>query len=78
MHLILHVPDASPEALARGVAAARAVFDAGVTVVRSARAREARLEAAALHRLAEAAAIEACMAGAAVSPGCWLECVELC
>ena len=64
MHLILHVPNASPASLERGVAAARAVFDAGAAAVHGASFRDARREAAALHSLAEVAAIEACLAGA--------------
>lgn len=78
MHLILHVPDASPEALARGVAAARAVFEAGSAAVHCAKPHDALREAVALHTLAEVAAIEACLDGAPAPPGCRLECVRLC
>ena len=78
MHIILHVPDASPEALARGTAAARAVFDAAATVMSGANLCDDRRELEALHCLAELVAIEACLAGVPVPPGCWLECVRLC
>ena len=78
MNLLLHVPNASPAELERGLAVARAVFSVGEPHVCACAPEEAHREAAALHALAELAALEACLAGAPVPPGCWLELIALC
>ena len=78
MHLLLHVPNASTEELERGVAVAQAVLEAGESSIRAYCPEDAWHEATALNALAELAAVEACLGGAAVPPGCWLERIALC
>jgi len=78
MRLHLHVPGASPEQLACGLAAAAAVIAAGTEVVQQAGAGDVSKEVASLHALAELAGIDACLAGAPVPQGCRLEHVTLC